>query len=238
MSEAVEIGEAFVGSGAEAAHVNTVLGARSGPVGAAWATALATPSAGHTPFVAVVVPGLPVKPMTLFVNKAPIAGDEHGTLTWGAAQAGVAGGVADAVSEGIISEADADQSLIIAAVWVNPAARDAEKVYANNRTATREALRAGVAGTPHMAEVLAARHRPFNPFYSAPSGSQQATGGGEGERGQGSAGGGAGEGGHGSAGGAGEGGQGSAGGGAREGGRGYAGGGAGQGGQARASEPL
>jgi 5,6,7,8-tetrahydromethanopterin hydro-lyase len=174
------IGESYIGEGAEAAHVNTVFGERSGPVGVAWATALASPSAGHAPFVAVVVPGLPVKPMTLFVNKAPIAGDEHGILTWGAAQAGVAGGVADAVSEGILSEADADQNLIIAAVWVNPAARDAEKVYANNRTATREALRAGVAGMPQMVEVLAARHRPFNPFYSAPSGGHEPAG----ERGQ------------------------------------------------------
>jgi len=170
------IGESYIGEGAEAAHVNTVFGERSGPVGVAWATALASPSAGHTPFVAVVVPGLPVKPMTLFVNKAPITGDEHGTLTWGAAQAGVAGGVADAVGEGILSEADADQNLIIAAVWVNPAARDAEKVYTNNRTATREALRAGVAGMPQMAEVLAARHRPFNPFYSAPSGGPESAG--------------------------------------------------------------
>jgi 5,6,7,8-tetrahydromethanopterin hydro-lyase len=177
--------------------VNTVLGERSGPVGVAWATALATPSAGHTPFVAVVVPGLPAKPMTLFVNKAAIAGDEHGTLTWGAAQAGVAGGVADAVSEGILSEADADQNLIIAAVWVNPAARDADQVYANNRIATREALRAGVAGTPRLAEVLAARHRPFNPFYNAPSGGQEPAGGGAGEGGQEPAGGGAGEGGQG-----------------------------------------
>jgi len=170
------IGESYIGAGAEAAHVNTVLGERSGPVGVAWATALATPSPGHAPFVAVVIPGIPVKPMTLFVNKAAIAGDEHGTLTWGAAQAGVAGGVADAVSEGILSEADADQSLIIAAVWVNPAARDADQVYANNRIATREALRAGVVGTPQLAEVLAARHRPFNPFYDAPSDSQETAG--------------------------------------------------------------
>ena len=170
------IGESYIGEGAEAAHVNIVLGERSGPVGAAWATALATPSAGHTPFVAVLIPGLPVKPMTLFVNKAAIANDEHGNLTWGAAQAGVAGGVADAVSEGIVSEADADQNLIIAAVWVNPAATDAEKVYTNNRTATREALRAGAAGTPRMAEVLIARHRPFNPFYSPGSGGPEPVG--------------------------------------------------------------
>lgn len=178
------IGESYIGQGAEAAHVNTVLGERTGPVGVAWTTALATPSAGHAPFVAVVIPGLPVKPMTLFVNKAAIAGDEHGTLTWGAAQAGVAGGVADAVSEGIISEADAEQSLIIAAVWVNPAARDADLVYANNRTATREALRAGVEGIPRVAEVLVASNRPFNPFYSAPRGGQEPTSGGKDEAGQ------------------------------------------------------
>ena len=40
------IGESFVGDGPNAAHVNTVLGGRDGPVGAAWATGLATPSAG------------------------------------------------------------------------------------------------------------------------------------------------------------------------------------------------
>jgi 5,6,7,8-tetrahydromethanopterin hydro-lyase len=178
------IGESYIGEGAEAAHVNTVFGERSGPVGVAWATALATPSAGHAPFVVVVIPGVPVKPMTLFVNKAAIAGDEHGNLTWGAAQAGVAGGVADAVSEGTLTEAGADQNLIIAAVWVNPAARDADKVYANNRTATREALRAGVAGTPPVADMLVVRDRPANPFYIAPRPGQPADGGGAGREGQ------------------------------------------------------
>ena len=48
-----QIGESFVGSGAEAAHVNTVLGSRHGPVGAAWANALATPRPGHASFMAV-----------------------------------------------------------------------------------------------------------------------------------------------------------------------------------------
>src|SRR5260370_38146312 len=88
-SPAVLIGESFVGDGADAAHINTVLGHRVGPVGTAWATALASPSAGHTPFVAVLRPGLPVKPLTLFVHKAAIGSEEHGTLTRGAAAAGV-----------------------------------------------------------------------------------------------------------------------------------------------------
>jgi 5,6,7,8-tetrahydromethanopterin hydro-lyase len=167
MSEesAVLIGESFIGEGAEAAHINTVLGHRSGPVGTAWATALATPSAGHTPFVAVLRPGIPVKPLTLFVNKAAITEADHGTLTWGAAQAGVAGGVADAVADGIIAADDADDLVLIAAVWVNPAAKDADLVYANNRAATKAALHAAARSLPEMTDVLAARADPFNPYF-------------------------------------------------------------------------
>lgn len=164
---AMEIGEAFVGDGADAAHVNTVLGPRSGPVGTAWATALATPSAGHTPFIAVVQPGLPAKPLTLFVNKAAIAGDVHANLTWGAAQAGVASGVGDAVADGLIARGDVDELALIAAVWVDPAARDAGAVYRNNRAATRAALAAGRANEPSLDAVLEARRAPRNPFFSS-----------------------------------------------------------------------
>ena len=96
------IGEGFVGEGVNAAHINTVMGARNGPVGTAWATALATPRAGHVPFVAVAKPGVPILPFTLFVNKAAIENDTHGSLTWGAAQAGVAAGVGQAHIDGHI----------------------------------------------------------------------------------------------------------------------------------------
>jgi 5,6,7,8-tetrahydromethanopterin hydro-lyase len=162
----VLIGESFAGEGAEAAHINTVLGDRHGPVGTAWATALATPRAGHSAFVTVLQPNLPVKPLTLFVNKAAIADEQHGDLTWGAAQAGVAGGVADAVADGVISAEDAEELLLIAAVWVNPAAKNADLVYRNNRAATRAALANGAAGTPKATDMLAARHAPHNPFFT------------------------------------------------------------------------
>jgi 5,6,7,8-tetrahydromethanopterin hydro-lyase len=163
----IQIGESFIGEGAEAAHINTVLGSSEGPVGTAWATALATPRPGHIPFVSVLRPNLPVKPLTLFVNKSPILDDAHANMTWGAAQAGVAGGVADAVADGIITPSEAGiANVLIAAVWVNPAAKDANLVYRNNRAATRAALEAGVASTPAIADVLAARDRPFNPFFT------------------------------------------------------------------------
>ena len=160
-----QIGESFVGEGAEAAHVNTVLGAVGGPVETAWVTALATPRAGHVPFVATVVPGVAVRPFTLFVNKAPVEGEGHATLTWGAAHAGVAAGVMAAVAEGTVSEAEANGLLLVAAVWVNPEAVDEDAVFANNEAATLGALRAGREGRPEVAEALAARHAPSNAYY-------------------------------------------------------------------------
>ncbi|EPR76068.1 Formaldehyde activating enzyme [Leifsonia rubra CMS 76R] len=166
MSQAVQIGESFIGDGVNAAHVNTVFGHRDGPTGVAWATALATPSAGHVPFMAVLRPSLPVKPLTLFVTKAAPASDAHGLNIWGPAQAGIAAGVADALADGVITPGQADTHVVIAAVWVNPAADDADIVYRNNRESVRTALLNGRDSLPSTDAVLSARHSPTNPFYT------------------------------------------------------------------------
>ena len=159
----MQIGESFIGEGPNAAHVNTILGARDGPVATAWATALATPTAGHAPFVVVARPGLPVQPFTLFVNKATIAGEQHARLTWGAAQAGVAAGVIDALDAEVITIPG--DLVLIAAVWVDPAANDDQAVFANNRDATYGALSAGVNGQPSELDVLEGKGDIWNPFF-------------------------------------------------------------------------
>jgi len=163
-----QIGEAFVGTGAEAAHLNTVLGAKGGPVETAWATALATPRAGHIPFVTTLRPGVPAKPLTLFVNKATLEGGTHSTLTWGPAQAGVASGVLWAVADGIVAPELVDDLVLIAAVWVDPTAADESLVYGNNRTATRDALAAGASRLPTLEEALGYRDRALNAYYLPP----------------------------------------------------------------------
>ncbi|MGQ0830998.1 MAG: formaldehyde-activating enzyme [Microthrixaceae bacterium] len=164
----MELGESFVGVGAEAAHVNTVLGPRDGPAGQAWATALATPREGHAAFVAVLQPGLPVQPFTLFVNKATIASDAHARLTWGPAQAGIAAGVADTVANGVVSALDAGSLVLIAAVWVDPAAGDGDLVFANNRAAVAAAIAAGRSARPSVTDVVERRDAAWNPFFRAP----------------------------------------------------------------------
>ncbi|HVV36502.1 MAG TPA: formaldehyde-activating enzyme [Acidimicrobiales bacterium] len=157
----MQLGESFVGDGVHAAHVNTMVGSREGPVGHAWATALATPSLRHAPFVVVMQPGLPVKPYTLFVNKAPIESDEHGELTWGAAQAGVAGGVARALRDGVVEL----NNVLIAAVWVNPKALMVNDVFENNREATYNALLVGARDEPTETDVLGAIDDEWNAYF-------------------------------------------------------------------------
>ncbi len=166
MTDGLQIGESFIGDGVNAAHVNTVFGHREGPAGVAWASALATPSAGHVPFVTVLRPSLPVKPLTLFVTKSAPASDEHGLLIWGPAQAGIAAGVADALADGVITREEADTHVIIAAVWVNPGASDPDEVFENNRSSVRTALENGSRHLPATDDVIAARAQPSNPFYT------------------------------------------------------------------------
>lgn len=161
----IQIGEGFVGSGANAAHTNTILGARSGPAGVAWATALATPRAGHVPFMVIAQTGIAVTPPTLFVNKAAIESDQHGLFTWGAAQAGVAAALGDALRTGVIDVAMTDELLIIAAIWLNPSANDEEEVFRNQRQGMLDALTNGKAGRPSAVEVMKATESVANPFF-------------------------------------------------------------------------
>ncbi len=160
------IGEAFVGEGVNAAHTNIVLGRRGGPVGTAWALALATPSTGHVPFMTVLRPSVPVKPPTLFVPKAAATGELHERATWGAAQAGLALGVTDSVDAGLVPTNDVADLVIIAAIWVNPSVDDLDEAFTNQRAAAFQAVSAAVLGTPTIDDVLdVARSGAANPFY-------------------------------------------------------------------------
>jgi 5,6,7,8-tetrahydromethanopterin hydro-lyase len=162
------IGEGFEGSGSSAAHVKVVFGDRNGPVGSAWVTALATPSVGHSPFLVVARPGLPVKPLTLFVTTAATTEAEHCRVTWGAAQAGVATGVMDSVSTRTIPADIADAAVLIASVWVDPAATSVHQdaVFVNNRVATLAALRSAVSGGVSASAVLEDTEGIWNPFFT------------------------------------------------------------------------
>jgi 5,6,7,8-tetrahydromethanopterin hydro-lyase len=77
------------------------------------------------------------------VNKATIETEQHGVLTWGAAQHGVARGVQRARDNGVFGASDLHELALIVAVWVNPFADDAVQVEENNAEATYLALKSG-----------------------------------------------------------------------------------------------
>ena len=58
----LNIGEALVGEGNEIAHIDLMIGSKTGPVGAAFAHALSTQSEGHTNLLAVLTPTSPSSP--------------------------------------------------------------------------------------------------------------------------------------------------------------------------------
>ena len=108
---------------------------------------------------------MPVKPPTLFVNKAEIREEPHGLLHWGPAQAAVAQGVLESVANGTIPAGEVDALVLIAAVWVDWAAADEEEVFANNLEATRAALASAAEGRPRLEDLLAIHTEPQNPFF-------------------------------------------------------------------------
>jgi 5,6,7,8-tetrahydromethanopterin hydro-lyase len=101
------------------------------------------------------------------VNKATIETDSHGALTWGAAQAGIAAGVGQAHLDGHLP-AESEPFVLIAAVWVNPAANDEEAVFANNRAAMLSALAMARSGAPDMEAAITAMLHPVNPYFRQP----------------------------------------------------------------------
>ena len=156
------IGEAWAGASPDGCHVNVVLAERGSATAAAAVGALASPGRGHTPFLVCLGPGNVVRPATIFVNKTTIDSDTLGRLTWGAAQLGVGQGVLDRVDDGLLP---ADGVVVLAVVWIDPAAGDETAVRRSCREAIRRAIADAIAPAD-IQELVAGREDATNGFYA------------------------------------------------------------------------
>jgi 5,6,7,8-tetrahydromethanopterin hydro-lyase len=139
------IGEAWAGERPDGCHVNVVLARRGSPTAAAATLALASPRPGHVPFLAALRDGRMIRPATIVVNKTALENERIERLTWGAAQLGIAQGVLDAVAGDLIAPDDADDLVLLLAVWIDAAAVDETAVRGAAREATRAAIADAVA---------------------------------------------------------------------------------------------
>ncbi|MHA1733796.1 MAG: bifunctional 5,6,7,8-tetrahydromethanopterin hydro-lyase/3-hexulose-6-phosphate synthase [Promethearchaeota archaeon] len=157
------IGEALLGDGNELAHVDVMVGSRSGPVGTAFANGLVNLSKGHTPLLACIRPNLIPKPQTLIVPKVTVEDLEDANKIFGPAQAAVAKAVADALDEGIIPEDKVDDWVIIVSVFIHPKAEDYRRIYTYNYGATKLAIRRALAKYPPLKKLYWDKDRAKHP---------------------------------------------------------------------------
>ena len=158
------LGESLVGDGNEVAHIDLIIGSKSGPAGAAFCNALTNNKDGFTTLLAVVAPNLPAKPDTILFNKVTIKGAKQAVQMFGPAQAAVARAVVDSVEAGVIPAAKADDYCIAVGVFIHWEAADDNKIYDYNYRATKEALQRALANKPSVQEVVAGSKTAKHPF--------------------------------------------------------------------------
>ena len=164
MASTLLVGESLVGEGNEVAHVDLLIGSKSGPVGEAFANSLVNQKEGHTNLLAVVTPNLPCKPDTIISNKVTMKGATQAVQMFGPAQAAVSRAVVHAVRDGIIPAGDVDDLCIIVGVFIHWDATDDKKIFDYNYQATKESIARAFGNEPSVSSILdssaAARH-PF-----------------------------------------------------------------------------
>ncbi len=158
------IGEALTGGGNEVAHIDLLIGSKDGPVGHAFASALARQSEGHTNLLAVLEPNLAVKPATVMVTKVTIKGMKQAVQMFGPAQQAVAKAVADSVAEGVIPADQAEDLVIVCGVFIHPEAEDDRKIHDYNYEATKMAIASAMQGKPSASEMVSRKDSAQHPF--------------------------------------------------------------------------
>ncbi len=160
------IGESLVGDGNEVAHIDLIIGSKSGPAGTAFVNALSNQKDGFSTLLAVVTPNLPAKPDTILFNKVTIKGAKQAVQMFGPAQAAVARAVVDSVESGIIPRDKADDYCILVGVFIHWEAKDDKKIYEYNYQATRESIQRALAQQPAVADVVRQAKSAAHPFAS------------------------------------------------------------------------
>ena len=158
------IGEALVGEGNEVAHIDLLIGSKDGPVGTAFATALAGQTRGHSNLLAVLTPNLICKPATVLITKVTIQGAKQAVQMFGPAQAAVAKAVADSVASGVISKSQAEDLVIVCGVFIHWEAKDDNKIYQYNYEATKLSIQRAMRGEPKIDEITAKKDTAKHPF--------------------------------------------------------------------------
>ncbi|MBL4885573.1 MAG: formaldehyde-activating enzyme [Planctomycetaceae bacterium] len=160
----MRIGEALVGEGNEVAHIDLLIGEKEGPVGTAFANALAQQTQGHSNLLAVLEPNLAVKPATVMTTKVTIKGAKQAVQMFGPAQYAVAKAVADCVANGTIPKDQVEDLVIVCGVFIHWEAEDDKKIFEYNYEATKLSIERAMKNEPSADEMIAKKDTASHPF--------------------------------------------------------------------------
>jgi len=146
----------------EVAHIDLLIGEVDGPVGKAYAEALARPSKDREALQVILEPNMAVKPPTIIVPTVPVRGMRDASFVYGPAQEAVAKAIAQSVEDGILPATD--ELVMITHVFVHPSASSRRRVYVNNMKAMRHAIRKAMEGRPTAGEAVKNAKNSRHPF--------------------------------------------------------------------------
>ncbi len=153
-------GEALVESTEawSAAEPEVVIGALDGPVGMAIANMIGNQTKGHSKIYAILNCDVQVRPVTVMVSKVTVNNEKYTNILMGTVQAAIANGVLDAVRQGHLPKALANEIGIIVSVWLDPgivkAKYDPMVLFKTNREATTKAIAKAMKCEPSIDWLL------------------------------------------------------------------------------------
>ncbi|MGB9879580.1 MAG: formaldehyde-activating enzyme, partial [Anaerolineae bacterium] len=162
-SFALKIGEGFAGPPFfELAHIDLLLGERGGPVDKAIAQALTVSHPGHE------VRLIYERPRTLLVPTVTLRTDKQAEHVYTWATNGVVQAIEASIADGFLPKEALDDVVMIANVFVHPAAANRRRIEVNNYKAMRAAIRKAIEGRPTLDELLSEKQAARHPFRYAP----------------------------------------------------------------------
>ena len=164
----LRVGESLVGSRTELAHIDLLIGEKTGPVGNAYTQALTNPPVGSEGLQVILEPNMQVKPPTIMIPTIRPTSLRHASLTYGPAQAAIAKAVIQCVEDGILPKDLTDDIVLIVNVFVHPSASARKRIFINNYKATRNAIRKAMEGVPTVDDGIENAENARHPLRNDP----------------------------------------------------------------------
>ena len=161
----MKIGEGFAGPPFfEVAHIDLLIGKNCGPVDIAFKKAMDREKSEENKKLRIIFE----KPKTLLVPTVTVRTKKQADHIYNHASNGVILAIEKSINDGILPEAILDYFVMIANVFVHPAAANKKRIMFNNYKAMLHAIRKALENRPTIDELIEEKECARHPFKYSP----------------------------------------------------------------------